>query len=105
MGCTSPKPIDFGTSIGGLTAWVELDIKVAVFDPVLFVCLNDPRNRMKVLYLAQAPGVQALRGVALTPRRGKRKPLSADQKNLASDAHAFQRSVTITFASVCFTCT
>nr|WP_277818897.1 IS66 family insertion sequence element accessory protein TnpB [Pseudomonas putida] len=29
---------------------VELDIKVAVFDPVLFVFLNKPRNRVKILY-------------------------------------------------------
>ncbi|WP_028697167.1 IS66 family insertion sequence element accessory protein TnpB, partial [Pseudomonas monteilii] len=34
----------------GLTALVELDIKVAVFDPVLFVFLNKARNRIKVLY-------------------------------------------------------
>jgi hypothetical protein len=31
-----PKP-DFRKSIDGLAALVELDIKVAVFDPVLFV--------------------------------------------------------------------
>ena len=35
-----PKPVDFRKSIDGLTALVELDIKVAVFDPVLFVFLN-----------------------------------------------------------------
>ncbi|MFI8557811.1 IS66 family insertion sequence element accessory protein TnpB [Pseudomonas putida] len=29
---------------------VELDIKVGVFDPVLFVFLNKPRKRVKVLY-------------------------------------------------------
>ncbi|WP_397459413.1 IS66 family insertion sequence element accessory protein TnpB [Pseudomonas asplenii] len=29
---------------------VELDIRVAVFDPVLFVFLNKPRNRVKILY-------------------------------------------------------
>ncbi|MDU8362783.1 IS66 family insertion sequence element accessory protein TnpB, partial [Pseudomonas syringae group sp. J309-1] len=34
----------------GLSALVELDIKVAVFDPVLFVFLNKPRNRVKMLY-------------------------------------------------------
>ncbi|MBY8955300.1 IS66 family insertion sequence element accessory protein TnpB [Pseudomonas carnis] len=33
----------------GLAALVELDIKVAVFDPVLFVFLNRHRNRVKVL--------------------------------------------------------
>ena len=35
-----PKPVDFRNSIGGLAALVELDIKVAVFDSVLFVFLN-----------------------------------------------------------------
>ncbi|WP_248130583.1 IS66 family insertion sequence element accessory protein TnpB [Pseudomonas sp. B329] len=43
-----PKPVDFRKSIDGLTALVELDIKVAVFDPVLFVFLNKARNRIKV---------------------------------------------------------
>ncbi len=38
-----PKPLDFRKSIDGLAALVELDIKVAVFDPVLFVFLNKPR--------------------------------------------------------------
>ncbi len=45
-----PKPFDFRKSIDGLAALVELDIKVAVFDPVLFVFLNKPRNRVKILY-------------------------------------------------------
>ena len=45
-----PKPVDFRKSIDGLSALVELDIKVAVFDPVLFVFLNKPRNRVKILY-------------------------------------------------------
>ncbi|MBX8576848.1 IS66 family insertion sequence element accessory protein TnpB [Pseudomonas cichorii] len=45
-----PKPVDFQKSIDGLAALVELDIKVAVFDPVLFVFLNKSRNRIKVLY-------------------------------------------------------
>jgi len=44
-----PKPVDFRKSIDGLAALVELDIKVAVFDPVPFVFLNKPRNRVKVL--------------------------------------------------------
>lgn len=34
----------------GLAALVELDIKIAVFDPVLFVFLNRQRNRVKILY-------------------------------------------------------
>ena len=42
--------MDFRKSIDGLAALVELDIKVAVFDPVLFVFLNRPRNRVKILY-------------------------------------------------------
>ena len=33
-----------------MAALVELDIKVAVFGPVLFVFLNKPRNRVKILY-------------------------------------------------------
>lgn len=37
-------------SVDGLAALVELDIKVAVFDPVLFVFLNKARNRVKILY-------------------------------------------------------
>jgi len=45
-----PKPVDFRKSIAGLAALVEQDIKVAVFDPVLFVFLNKPRNRVKILY-------------------------------------------------------
>ncbi|TPG78594.1 hypothetical protein EAH74_24820 [Pseudomonas mandelii] len=32
-----PKAVGFPKSIDGLTALVELDINVAVFDPVLFV--------------------------------------------------------------------
>ncbi|WP_230927507.1 IS66 family insertion sequence element accessory protein TnpB [Pseudomonas wenzhouensis] len=45
-----PKPVDFRKSIDGLAALVELDIEVAVFDPVLFVFLNRARNRVKILY-------------------------------------------------------
>ncbi|WP_267903242.1 IS66 family insertion sequence element accessory protein TnpB [Pseudomonas tructae] len=37
-----PKPVDFRKSIDGLAALVERDIKVAVFDPVLFVFLIKP---------------------------------------------------------------
>ncbi|MEE4815640.1 IS66 family insertion sequence element accessory protein TnpB, partial [Pseudomonas alliivorans] len=45
-----PKPVDFRKSIDGLAALVELDIKVAVFNPVFFVFLNRQRNRVKILY-------------------------------------------------------
>ena len=45
-----PKPFDSRKSIDGLAAPVELDIRVAVFNPVLFVFLNKPHNRVKILY-------------------------------------------------------
>ncbi len=71
-----PKPVDFRKSIDGLAALVELDIKVAVFDPVLFVFLNKSRNRVKILYwetqrllpLAQAPGIRAVQKHRPMPR-------------------------------------
>jgi hypothetical protein len=37
-----PKPVDLRKPIDGLVTLVKLDIKVAVFDPVLFVFLNRP---------------------------------------------------------------
>lgn len=40
------KPVDFRKSVDGLAALVELGIKVAVFDPVLFVFLNRLFNRL-----------------------------------------------------------
>lgn len=45
-----PLADELPKSIDGLAVLVELDIKVAVFDPVLFVFLNKPRNRVKILY-------------------------------------------------------
>ena len=45
-----PKSVDYLKSIDGFAALVELNIKVAVFDPVLFVHLNKPRNWVKILY-------------------------------------------------------
>jgi len=55
-----PKPVDFRKSIEGLAALVEVDIKVAVFDPVLFVFLNKPRNRVKILPVLGAKRLMAL---------------------------------------------
>lgn len=46
----NPKPVGFRKSIDGLAALDELDIKVAVFDPVLFVFLDKSRNRVNILY-------------------------------------------------------
>ena len=45
-----PKPVDFRKSINGLAALVELDIKVEVFNPVLFVFLNRTRSQVKIPY-------------------------------------------------------
>ncbi|MDY2563962.1 IS66 family insertion sequence element accessory protein TnpB [Pseudomonas syringae] len=42
--------MDFRKYIDGLAARVKLDINVVVFDPVLFVFLNRPSNRVKILY-------------------------------------------------------
>lgn len=44
------KSVDFPQSVDCLTALVELDINVAVFDPVLFVFFNKARNQIKVLW-------------------------------------------------------
>ncbi|MGN2413187.1 IS66 family insertion sequence element accessory protein TnpB [Pseudomonas syringae] len=45
-----PKPVYFLKSIDGLAVLFELDNKVALFDPVFFVCLNRSRSRVKILY-------------------------------------------------------
>jgi len=45
-----PKPVDFRKSINGLVVLAALDIKVEVFNPVLFVFLNLTRNQVKILY-------------------------------------------------------
>ena len=57
-----PKPVDFRKSIDGLAALVELDIKVAVFDPVLFGLhyYRSPRGLDKELVLQLSIG-QGLR--------------------------------------------
>ena len=39
-----PRPVDFRKSIDSLAALVELDVKVAVFDPVLFGFWNASWN-------------------------------------------------------------
>jgi transposase len=46
----NPKPVDFRKSINGLAALAELDIKVELFNPVLFVFLNRSRTQVKILY-------------------------------------------------------
>lgn len=62
-----PKPVDLRKFIDSLAALVELDIKVVVFDPVLFWLPQEaaqPREDLvlgtqRLLPLAQAPGVRA----------------------------------------------
>jgi transposase len=96
-----PKPVDFRKSINGLAALVELDIKVEVFNPVLFVFLNRTCSQVKILYWerngfclslkrleaerfktkpdAEAEAeAEAEEIVAPVKRRGKRKPLPAN---------------------------
>ncbi|WP_240920357.1 IS66 family insertion sequence element accessory protein TnpB [Metapseudomonas otitidis] len=50
----SPKSVNFRKSINGLAALVDLDIKVEVFNPVLFVFLNRTRSQIKILYWESA---------------------------------------------------
>ncbi len=73
-----PKPVDFRKSIDGLAALVELDIKVAVFDPHAFRLsqqASQPREDFvlgakRLLPLAQAPGIRAFQNIARCLRRG-----------------------------------
>lgn len=44
-----PYLVDFRRSIDGLAVMIELEIQVAVFDPVLFVFLNSPPNTLCVI--------------------------------------------------------
>ncbi len=76
-----PKPVDFRKSIDGLAALVELDIKVAVFDPVLFVFLNRPRNRVKKYFIGSATA-SAFGSSASNPNDSKR-PLTIRMKPLS----------------------
>ena len=80
-----PKPVDFRKSIVGLAALVELDIKVAVFDPVLFVFLNRHRNRVKVLYGGVAVGMAV---TCHPPHRSVRAELPHTAPALGFDAEA-----------------
>ena len=70
-----PKPVDFRKSITGLAALVALDIKVEVFNPVLFVFLNRTRTRSRSSTgsaMASACGSSAWRPSASRP-----SPMSA----------------------------
>ena len=74
-----PKPVDFRKSINGLAALVELDIKVEVFNPVLFVFLmsliqsarlngHDPNAYLKDV-LTRLPTQRASEIAELLPHR------------------------------------
>jgi len=69
--------LNSGKSIDDLAALVELDIKVAVFDPVFFVVLNKPRNRVKILYW-ECNGF-CLCSNALNPNVSKHRPIYTDE--------------------------
>jgi len=72
-----PRPVDFRKSIDGLAALVELDIKVALFDPLLFFPQQVPQPHQGVvlgtqwlLPLAQAPGSRTFQNLTRGNRRG-----------------------------------
>ena len=72
-----PKPVDFRKSINGLAALVELDIKVEVFNPVLFVFLNRTRSQVKILYWERNGFCLWLK--RLEAERFKTKPEAGDE--------------------------
>jgi len=70
-----PKPVDFRKSIDGLAALVELDIKVAVFDPVLFVF---PTSRATGLrFCIGSETASAFGSSVWNPNVSKHRPMSA----------------------------
>jgi hypothetical protein len=78
-----PKPVDFRKSVDGLAALVELGIKVAVSDPVLFVFLNHLCNRVKILYWERKGFCLWLK--RLESKRFKTSPDDTDDRNQPAD--------------------
>lgn len=70
-----PEPVDFRKSIDGLAALVELDIKVAIPDPVLFGFFNRPRDRVKIC--SGSATVSAFGLSAWSPSEPKHRLISA----------------------------
>lgn len=63
-----PRPLHFRKFVDGLTALVELAIKVAAFNPVFFFFLKS-RNPMKIMYWEARtlllPGAAALKSAVI----------------------------------------